>query len=104
MRVNCRVQAGQIAEAVGEVDELSKSTWSAAQWYDFACVYAIAASKLPEKKKEHADRAIEVLRQAVRSGYKDAAHMKKDTDLYPLRDREDFKKLLAELADMVDKK
>jgi len=30
-------------------------------------------------------------------GYKDVAHMKKDTDLGPLRQREDFRKLVAEL-------
>ena len=35
--------------------------------------------------------------EAVSRGYKNAAHMKKDTDLDPLRQREDYKKLLAEL-------
>ena len=29
--------------------------------------------------------------------YMDAAHMAKDTDLDPLRNRDDFKKLMAEL-------
>ena len=38
-----------------------------------------------------------LLKQAVAKGYKDAAHMKKDKDLDPLREREDFKQLLAEL-------
>ena len=37
------------------------------------------------------------LSDAVGKGYKDAAHMKKDKDLDPLRDREDFQKLLAQL-------
>jgi hypothetical protein len=37
------------------------------------------------------------LTQAVAAGYKDADHMKKDKDLDALRDREEFKKLLAEL-------
>ena len=40
---------------------------------------------------------MDLLNHAVKAGYKDAAHMKKDTDLDPLRDREDFKKLMAEL-------
>ena len=40
---------------------------------------------------------MELLAKAVQAGYQDAAHMKKDTDLDPLREREDFKKLLAEL-------
>ena len=37
------------------------------------------------------------LRDAVSKGYKDVAHMKKDTDLDPLRKREDFQKFVAEL-------
>jgi hypothetical protein len=40
---------------------------------------------------------VELLQQAVKAGYTDTAHMKKDTDLDPLRGREDFKKLTAEL-------
>ena len=47
--------------------------------------------------KDDADRAMQWLHKAVQAGYKDAAHMKKDPDLDPLRGREDFKKLLAEL-------
>jgi hypothetical protein len=39
-----------------------------------------------------------VLREAAAKGYKDAAHMKQDTDLAPLRGRDDFKRLLAELG------
>ena len=72
-------------------------SWNAGQWYDFACVFAIASGKLADKKDEYAKRAVELLQRAVKAGYKDAAHMKKDTDLDPLRDRDDFKKLLAEL-------
>ena len=34
---------------------------------------------------------------AVKAGYKDAAHMAKDPDLDPMRKREDFQKLIAEL-------
>ena len=37
------------------------------------------------------------LNKAVQAGYKDAAYMEKDTDLDPLRERADFKKLMAEL-------
>jgi hypothetical protein len=47
--------------------------------------------------KEEADRGMDWLKRAVAAGYNDAAHMKKDKDLDALRDREDFKKLLAEL-------
>jgi serine/threonine-protein kinase len=59
-------------------------------------------TKLPEAKrkelaKSYGDRALEALRQAVAKGYKDAAQMKKDPALDPLRGRDDFQKLLAEV-------
>ncbi len=50
-----------------------------------------------ELAQGYADGAMLLLRQAVDRGFKDAAHMKKDTDLQPLRGREDFRKLIAEL-------
>jgi tetratricopeptide (TPR) repeat protein len=93
-----RVMAGRITEAVVEVEELTKSSnGNASQFYNFACVFSLASSKTADKKQEYGDRAMELLQQAVKAGMKDAAHIAKDTDLDPLRDREDFKKLLAEL-------
>jgi hypothetical protein len=40
---------------------------------------------------------MKLLQEAVSKGYKDAMHMKEDTALNPLRQREDFQKLVAEL-------
>ncbi len=98
-RAASRVQAGRVAEAVAEVSELTKSpSWQFGQWYDFACVYAVASGKMGDKKQEYGDRAMELLRNAVKAGWKDAAHMAKDTDLDSIRGREDFKKLIEELA------
>jgi hypothetical protein len=51
----------------------------------------------PEVREKLAARAVELLRQAVGKGFKNTAHMKRDTDLDALRGREDFKKLLADL-------
>ena len=97
-RATSRLKAGQVAEAVAEVVELAKSdTWKSGQWYNFACIYAVASGKVADKKHEYADRAMQLLAKTVKAGYKDAAHMQKDPDLDPLREREDFKKLLAEL-------
>ena len=48
--------------------------------------------------QQAADRAMGLLHTAVRAGFNNAAHMKKDTDLDPLRDRADFKELLESLA------
>jgi hypothetical protein len=47
--------------------------------------------------KGEADRAMNWLKQAVAAGYKDVTKLKKDTDLDALREREDFKKLIADL-------
>ena len=78
--------------------------WNAGQWYVFACIYAVASGKDAGKKDEYAARAMELLQKAVKAGYKDAAHMAKDKDLDPLRDRADFKKLLDSLPKPKSKK
>jgi tetratricopeptide (TPR) repeat protein/tRNA A-37 threonylcarbamoyl transferase component Bud32 len=80
----------------------------AASLYIAACMRAVTAAVLKQDPKtsvadatrlanEEADRAMAWLTKAAAAGYKDAANMKKDKDLDPLRDRDDFKKLLAEL-------
>jgi serine/threonine protein kinase/Tfp pilus assembly protein PilF len=74
----------------------------AAEWYDFACIYAVVSGKVADKRQEYADRAMELLHQAVQAGWKDAGRMKRDRELDPLRGREDFKKLLAELEKAKD--
>lgn len=97
-RATSRLQAGMVAEAMAEVAELTKlSGWDAGPRYDFACVYAVASRKVAEKKQEYADRAMELLQNAIAAGYKDVTHMKKDKDLDALRERSDFKKLMEEL-------
>jgi tetratricopeptide (TPR) repeat protein len=93
----------QTADALAELPRKDST-----QLYDAACAFALCSSaagkdtKLTEadrtkKAREHADQAMDLLRQAVEKGYKDADHMKQDTDLDALRQRDDFKKLLADL-------
>jgi serine/threonine protein kinase len=48
--------------------------------------------------KQCADEAVRVLKQAIRNGYKNAASVKQERDLDAIREREDFKNVLAELA------
>jgi tetratricopeptide (TPR) repeat protein len=84
--------------------------WNApADAYDAACGLSLCVpivakhDKLDDQQRKAAaqfygDAAMKMLRHAVSKGYKDAPHMKKDTDLDPLRQREDFKKLIAELG------
>jgi hypothetical protein len=52
---------------------------------------------LNEAVQFYGDAAMMMIRHAVSKGYKDAAQMKTDTELDPLRQREDFKKLISEL-------
>jgi hypothetical protein len=40
---------------------------------------------------------LRLLRDAVSKGFKDVAHMHKDNDFDPLRQRQDFQQVLAEL-------
>jgi serine/threonine-protein kinase len=58
---------------------------------------SLTEDKRLELAKSYGDRAMELLRQAVASGHKDAVNLKKDSDLDPLRSRDDFKKLLADM-------
>jgi serine/threonine protein kinase/tetratricopeptide (TPR) repeat protein len=93
------VSAGHVAEGIAEVAELAKSSgWPPENWYNYACVYALASGKSPQKKQEYGDRAMELLNKAVQTGYQNVTEMKQDTDLASLHDREDFKKLVAKLA------
>jgi serine/threonine protein kinase len=72
--------------------------------YNAACYRAVTAAVLratdqsPAGAKQsaaEADRAMDWLRQAVSAGYDNGALLKKDHDLDVLRERDDFRKLLA---------
>jgi hypothetical protein len=106
-----KVHAGllQQEDAVRTAETRRDLGWDApGDAYDAACFLSqcipIAANhnKLEGKRRKEAaklygEAAMKLLREAVRKGWKDAMHMKKDTDLDPLREREDFKRLVAEL-------
>jgi hypothetical protein len=75
--------------------------------YDAACFRATTAAVLrlsdpsadaAKKADVEADRAMVWLQKAIAAGYSDAAQMATDAELYALRGREDFKKLVAELG------
>jgi tetratricopeptide (TPR) repeat protein len=58
---------------------------------------ALRANGKREDAAAEADRAMASLKQAIAAGYRGAAQIAKDPDLGALRDREDFKRLVAEL-------
>jgi serine/threonine protein kinase len=103
-RAESLVLAGKVEQAVAEVAELTKLTiWDGRQLYNLACVYSLASSKDVAKQDEYAQRAVALLRQAIKRGFMDVAQMKKDSDLDPLRQREDFQELMAELEKSKDR-
>jgi serine/threonine-protein kinase len=76
--------------------------------YDAACIVsrcvflaekdeALPEARRRELARSYADRAMELLSQAIANGYNDAAHIKDDKDLEALRGRADFQKLLQDL-------
>jgi hypothetical protein len=88
-------------------EKLKLSLNSVNGMYNAACMRAVTAAavratdKSPEGVKQadaEADRAMAWLIQSVAAGFSDAAHIAKDADLDALRDRDDFKKLTAELS------
>jgi serine/threonine-protein kinase len=72
--------------------------------YQAARCYGLCLAAVRQQKREqalvqvaYAESAMESLRKAVEHGYKDLAQIKLNKDLDPLRDRDDFKALLAQL-------
>jgi tetratricopeptide (TPR) repeat protein len=109
---SCAVELARMgthARATAEVDALANDASAPkGDLYDAACVYSLsvaAARKDPklspaEREKlaeRYASRAVELLRRAMQKGYRDVKNAKADKDLDPLRERPDFKQLLAEL-------
>jgi hypothetical protein len=81
------------------------------QLYEAACLFALCAEPMTPPiadaarlTKQCADEAMRLLKHAVARGYTDAAHMQGDTDLASLRDRDDFRELLAKLKTGNDSK
>ena len=49
------------------------------------------------RRKLYGDRAVDLLRRAVKGGFADVEVLQSDTDLDPLRDRPDFQELIKTL-------
>src|SRR5262249_48051264 len=80
----------------------AKDAYSAGCLFSRCYASAEKDDKLEEAKRialarSYAEQAIENVRLAITKNYKDIEQMKKDPDLDPLRSRDEFKKLLAEM-------
>jgi serine/threonine-protein kinase len=100
---------GQPAEAVAAILK-RQELWptNPVELYNVACDLALCiplvgrgkpalSAEEEAQRRRYADEAMGVLRRAVARGFKDGAHMRADSDLEPLRMRDDFQKLVAEL-------
>jgi hypothetical protein len=95
------VWAGQVDAATQEAEEVAKNA-DALTVFRAACVFALASARPDEagsslSREACAKRTVELLRQALAMDGKITAYIKRDENLHPLRQRDDFKKLLAEL-------
>jgi serine/threonine-protein kinase len=92
---------GRISEAVASfrraVAVMDGLPWVPSVYlYDLACFQALLAGAT--ESRTEADRAMDTLRRAVALRAGVLARMRTDTDLDPLRDREDFRALMMDLA------
>jgi serine/threonine-protein kinase len=93
---------GSCPESAATAEKLvGRGPKDSAVLYDACCLFALssAAAKDVALQARHADRAVILLEQAIRHGYKDVAHLERDTDLTALRKRGDFRKLLDGLKE-----
>ncbi len=69
--------------------------------YNDACQIArcVPIERDTPAKEAVAAEAVTTLRAAIAAGWNNALHTNRDPDLAPLRDREDFRRLVAELLD-----
>lgn len=100
---------GEHARATAEAELLAREQdLLAAHIYDIGCVFsrALAAvehdgklspAECAQLRARYADRAMDFFRQAVAEGWHNPQAIRTDPDVEPLRVREDFRKLVAEL-------
>jgi hypothetical protein len=112
----CLATVGAVAAATGDrklvmelIDRLNSGlSEPILDRYNAACVAAYYAKYLARNAKlsqdqrqkmagDSCDQAMDLLRQTVQAGFKNASFIQTDSDLELLHDREDFQKLIAEL-------
>jgi tetratricopeptide (TPR) repeat protein len=87
--------SGNHDQALSEAESLAKDS-DAPTLEGLARLCALASAVAGER---YAVQAVKLLGQAVSAGYRDTLYLKEGADLAPLRQRDDFKKLLAELEE-----
>jgi tetratricopeptide (TPR) repeat protein len=108
-RTTARAARGDHAEAAAEAEALAlQPDLNSAHLYDLSCTFAqssaaaggdgkLAVAECARLKQHYAGRAIDFLRRAIAGGWQNPELLKADHDMDPLRARDDFRKLLADL-------
>jgi len=91
------------ADEAAEVARRQRALWqnNAGEFYNVACelAFCVPIARGEARKRALADEAVTTLRAAVAAGWNDAALTSRDPDLASLHDRDDFRRLLAEMFD-----
>jgi serine/threonine-protein kinase len=107
-RAIAHAQLGDYPGAANDASEMARAEGlTPVDYYNVACLHSRCSEaagkdlKLPaperDKRKEHyARQAVDALHQALAKGFRDFPAIRTETDLEPLRDREDFRELLRE--------
>ncbi|AMV41022.1 tetratricopeptide repeat protein [Planctomyces sp. SH-PL62] len=101
-------RASEAADAFRKAVEVLKGlpAMESSDLYNVACFFSLlsatpaapGSSGADGEGRAQADQAMEALRRAVAAGFRDLPHMQADSDLDPLRGRDDFKLLMMDLA------
>jgi tetratricopeptide (TPR) repeat protein len=110
-RADILLKHGRPTQAVEGLENLSGEPCPEGRlYYNVACLYIRATGMTPESPhasaapareariRNYNDRAIDLLRKAVATGFRDAKHFAQDRDLDPLRNRPDFQLLMMDVA------
>src|SRR5262249_43574403 len=99
-------RCGRHGEAAAIADKLrERAAADPGMLFYAACGYALCAGALddpatggsPEARGRYGDRAVEVLGQAIRAGYRDVVALETDPDLTPIRKDPAFVALIERL-------
>ena len=86
---------GRDEEAVEMMKQIiEEDPYSPGTWYDNACLYALMG---------RGDDAVAALKTSFEKGYRSFTHIENDSDMDSIRDREDFKALIAKYKDILEK-
>lgn len=99
MLSHCLLRAGEISEAIAQVDEISTmEIWRNTNWFSMAGIYSAAAGKVKDKKQLYADKAIALLQKINVADFDEIDVLRTHKDFDSLRDRDDFKRILVKLS------